>query len=83
MGEIIIKFLLLILVTMPFVALWSDVWGRTEGLMFRVLVGVNIFIVLTILLGSFQHRPIFTNFVFVAFCALPIALLVAKAVSLP
>jgi hypothetical protein len=36
--------------------------------------------VLTILMGSFQHRAIFANFVFVAFCAWPIALLVAKAV---
>jgi hypothetical protein len=80
MEEVIIKLILLALVAIPFVALMSDMLGRTDGLMPRVVVGVTIVLALCIVFGGFQERPNFAKLVFVAFWAWPIVLLVAKAV---
>lgn len=59
MGEIIVKFLLLALMTMPFAALLSDMVGKSDGLMSRVVVGVAIILALGIVFGGFQERPQF------------------------
>jgi hypothetical protein len=80
MEEVIIKLFLLALVAIPFVALISDMLGRTDGLMSRSVIGVTITLILGLIFGGFQERPNFANFVFVAFCAWPIFLLIAKAV---
>lgn len=80
MEEIVVKFLLLVLVTIPFVALFSDMLGRTDGLMPRAVIGVTITFALGMVFGGFQERPNFAKFVFVAFCAWPIFLLIAKVV---
>lgn len=80
MEEVIIKLLLLAIVASPFAALVSDMLGRTEGLMSRVVVGVAIILGLCIVFGGFQERPNFANLVFSAFCAWPILLLIAKMV---
>ncbi len=82
MGEIIIKCLILILVALPFVALVSDVMGRTDGLLFRVQIGViGVMVVSTVLFGGLQERPHVANVVVGAFFAWPFALLIAKAVK--
>lgn len=80
MEEVIIKLLLLALVASPFVALVSDMLGRTDGLTSRVVIGVTIILGLCIVFGGFQERPNFANLVFSAFCAWPILLLIAKVV---
>lgn len=76
-----IKLLLLAFVAIPFAALVSDMLGRTDGLMSRAVVGVTIILALALVFGGFQERPNFANLVFVAFCAWPIFLLIAKAVK--
>jgi hypothetical protein len=78
MEEVIIKLGLLALVAFPFAALVSDMLGRTDGLMSRVVIGVTVTLALGIVFGGFQERPHFANLVFVAFCAWPIFLLIAK-----
>ena len=80
MEEVIVKLFLLVLVAIPFAALLSDVLGRTDGLMSRAVIGVTITLILGMVFGGFQERPHFANLVFVAFCAWPIFLLIAKAV---
>jgi hypothetical protein len=80
MEEVIIKLFLLALVAIPFVALISDMLGRTDGLMSRSVIGVTITLILGLIFSGFQERPNFANLVFVAFCAWPIFLLIAKAV---
>ena len=80
MEEAIIKLFLLALVAFPFAALVSDMLGRTDGLMSGVVIGVAVTLALGIVFGGFQERPHFANLVFVAFCAWPIFLLIAKAV---
>jgi MFS family permease len=80
MEEVIIKLLLLALVAIPFVALISDMLGRTDGLMSRAVIGVTITLALCMVFGGFQERPNFAHLVFAAFCAWPIFLLIAKAV---
>ena len=80
MEEAIVKVLLLALVTIPFVALVSDMLGRTNRLFSQVVVGVTITFALGMVFGGFQERPNFANLVFVAFCAWPIFLLIAKVV---
>ena len=80
MEEIIAKLLLLALVAAPFAALLSDMLGRTDGLMPRTVVGVTMIFALGMVFGGFQQRPNFANFVFLAFCAWPVFLLIAKAV---
>ena len=80
MEEVIIKLFLLALVAIPFVALTSDMLGRTDGLMSRSVIGVAITLILGLIFGGFQERPNFANLVFAAFCAWPIFLLIAKAV---
>lgn len=80
MEEIIIKLFLLALVALPFAALVSDMLSRTDGLMSRVVIGVTVIFALGIVFGGFQERPRFVNLVFVAFCAWPIFLLIAKFV---
>ncbi|MCX6864787.1 MAG: hypothetical protein NTV46_00970 [Verrucomicrobia bacterium] len=80
MEEVIVKLLLLALVAIPFAALLSDMLGRTDGLMSRVVIGVTIILALGMVFGGFQERPNLANFVFCAFCAWPISLLVAKVV---
>lgn len=80
MEEVIVKLLLLALVAIPFVALVSDMLGRSDGLMSRAVVAVTIMLALALVFGGFQERPNFANLVFVAFCAWPILLLIAKAV---
>jgi hypothetical protein len=81
MEEIIAKFLLLALVTMPFAALVSDMVGRTDGLMSRVVVGATIILAGGIVFGGgFQERPNFAHLVFCAFFAWPVVLLIAKVV---
>jgi hypothetical protein len=81
MEEVIVKLLLLALVAIPFAALMSDMLGRTDGLMSRAVIGVTITLLLGMVFGGFQERPNFANLVFVAFCAWPIFLLIAKAVK--
>jgi len=82
MAEIIVKFLLLALVAMPFAALLSDMAGKTHGLMSRVVVGVTIiFTIAAVLLGPFQTRPNVANVVCVAFFTWPVLLLIAKMVN--
>ncbi len=80
MEEVIVKLFLLALVAIPFIALISDMLGKTDGIMSRVLLGVAIMLALGMVFGGFQVRPNFANLVFVAFCAWPIFLLIAKAV---
>jgi MFS family permease len=80
MEEVIVKLLLLALVAIPFVALISDMLGRTDGLMSRAVIGVTITLALCMVFGGFQERPNFANLAFAAFCAWPIFLLIAKAV---
>ena len=80
MKEIIVKLFLLALVAIPFVALLSDLLGRTDALMSRAVIGVTITFILGMVFGGFQERPHFANLVFVAFCAWPIFLLIAKIV---
>ncbi len=80
MEEIIVKFLLLALMSMPFAALLSDMVGRTDELMSRVVVGVTIILTLGIVFGGYQERPNFAKLVFFAFCAWPVSLLIAKVV---
>ena len=80
MEEVIAKLFLLALVAIPFAALLSDVLGRTDALMSRAVIGVTITLMLGMVFGGFQERPHFANLVFVAFCAWPIFLLIAKAV---
>ena len=80
MEKAIVKVLLLALVTIPFVALVSDMLGRTNRLFSQVVVGVTITFALGMVFGGFQERPNFANLVFVAFCAWPIFLLIAKVV---
>jgi hypothetical protein len=80
MNEVIIKLLLIALVAIPFAALLSDMLGRTDGLMPRVVIGVTIILALGMVFGGFQERPNFANLVFIAFCAWPIFLLIAKVV---
>ena len=80
MEEVIVKLFLLVLVAIPFAALLSDVLGRTDGLMSRAVIGVTITLILGMVFGGFQERPHFANLVFVAFCAWPTFLLIAKAV---
>ena len=80
MEEVIIKLFLLALVAIPFVALTSDMLGRTDGLMSRSVIGVTITLMVGLIFGGFQERPNFANLVFAAFCAWPIFLLIAKAV---
>lgn len=79
MEEVIVKLFLLALVAIPFAALLSDALGRTDGLMSRAVIGVTITLILGMIFGGFQERPHFANLVFVAFCAWPILLLIAKA----
>jgi hypothetical protein len=67
-------------VAIPFAALLSDMLGRTDGLMPRVVIGVTIILALGMVFGGFQERPNFANLVFIAFCAWPIFLLIAKVV---
>lgn len=81
MEEIFVKLLLSVLVAAPFVALATDVSGKSDGLMPRVLIGVTIVVALALLLGGFQQRPRFVNFVFGAFLVWPVLLLVGKAVK--
>lgn len=78
MEEVIVKLFLLALVSIPFAALLSDVLDRTDGLMLRAVIGVTITLILGMVFSGFQDRPNFANLVFVAFCAWPISLLVAK-----
>ena len=78
MEEVIVKLFLLALVAIPFAALLSDVLGRTDGRMLRAVIGVTITLILGMVFGGFQQRPNFANLVFVAFCAWPIFLLIAK-----
>lgn len=80
MEEVIVKLFLLALAAAPFAALLSDVLGRTAGLMSRAVIGVTITLMLGMVFGGFQERPNIANVVFVAFCAWPIFLLIAKAV---
>ncbi len=80
MEEVVVKLLLLVLVAIPFAALTSDMLGRTDGLMSRAAIGATITLILCMVFGGFQERPNFANLVFVAFCAWPIFLLIAKAV---
>lgn len=80
MEEIVVKLLLLALVVIPFAALMSDVLGRTDGLMPRVVFGVTIILALGMVFGGFQERPNFANLVLFAFCAWPVFLLIAKVV---
>jgi hypothetical protein len=80
MEEVTVKLFLLALVAIPFAALLSDMLGRTDGLMSRSVIGVTITLIFGLVFGGFQERPNFANLVFVAFCAWPIFLLIAKAV---
>ena len=81
MEEIVIKLLLLALVAGPFAALVSDLLGKTDGLMSRVVVGAAIVLALCVVFDGFQERPNFAKLVFFAFCAWPVFLLVAKVVK--
>lgn len=80
MEEVVVKILLLAFVAIPFAALVSDMLGRTDGLMLRAVIGVTIILALALVFGGFQERPNLANLVFVAFCAWPIFLIVAKVV---
>lgn len=77
MEEFVVMLLLLALVAIPFAALMSDMLGRTDGLMSRLVVGVTIILALGMIFGGFQERPNFAN---LAFCAWPVFLLIAKVV---
>jgi hypothetical protein len=79
MEEVIVKLFLLALVAIPFAALLSDMLGRTDCLMSRAVIGVTITLIIGMIFGGFKERPNFSNLVFVAFCAWPIFLLIAKA----
>jgi hypothetical protein len=80
MEEIVKKLFLFALVAGPFWGLWSDTLGKTEGLMLRMGWGVAGLLLLALVFGGFQHRPQVAKGVFCAFCAWPVALLVAKGV---
>lgn len=58
----------------------SDMLGRTDGLMSRVVVGVTIILALGMVFSEFQERPNLAKLVSIAFCAWPFFLLIAKAV---
>ena len=81
MEEVIVKLFLVALVAIPFAALFSDVLGRTDGLMSRAVIGVTITLILGMVFGGFQERPNFANLVGAAFCAWPICLIIAKWVK--
>ena len=81
MTEIIVKILLLSLITAPFLALWCDMMGKTQGMMNRVIIGDSILLVIAVGFSGFQERPHVAYVVFGAFCLWPIALLIAKAVK--
>ena len=80
MEEVVVKLLLIALVAIPFAALMSDMLGGTDGLMSRAVIGVTITLIIGMVFGGFQKRPHFANVVFVAFCAWPIFLVIAKGV---
>lgn len=80
MGEVVVKLMLMALMALPFAALLSDMLGRTDGMMARVVIGVTIIFALSLGFGGFQERPNFSYVVLFAFCAWPILLLIAKGV---
>ena len=78
--EIITKLLLLALVATPFVALVSDMLGKTNSMMPPAAIGVTLIFTAQMASGGFQERPHVANLVFCAFCAWPVILLIAKVV---
>jgi hypothetical protein len=75
----VVKYVLLILLTLPFIALFTDMLGRSDGRMVKVVVRVAaISWLLAVLVGGLHQRPNVANVFMVAFLAWPVLLLFAK-----
>lgn len=80
----IVKYILLGLLLLPFVALLTDAIGKTEGMMLRVVVGVALVSFALAFLGEGHHqRPNVAKIFACAFFAWPMVLLIAKGVNAP
>ena len=80
--EDIVKFILLGLLLLPFVALVTDVLGKTRGMMPKVAAGVaGVSVLLAWLVGGLHQRPNVANLFIGAFLAWPFLLLIAKALN--
>lgn len=76
--DVLAKYILLILLTLPFAALLTDALGKTQGRMIKMAVAVTVISWLLALVGLNGQRPnVATLFVW-AFLAWPVLLLVAK-----
>jgi len=77
--EGIIKFVLLLLLALPFVALVADALGKSRDMMLKVAIGTAaISTLLGYLAGGFHQRPNVANIFVWAFLSWPILLLGAK-----
>jgi hypothetical protein len=80
--EDLAKYILLVLLVLPFGALATDALGRTQGLMIKVASGVAVISFLfAIMIGGLHQRPNVANLFVLAFFAWPISLLVAKGIN--
>jgi len=79
--EDLIKYVLLILLVLPFQALATDALGRTQDRMIKVVMSVSAASwIVAFLMGGLHQRPNVATIYLVAFLAWPIALLVAKGI---
>lgn len=77
--EDLAKYFLLLLLTLPFVALATDALGKTQGRMIKVAVAVAVISwILALMIGGLHQRPNVANLFVGAFLAWPILLLFAK-----
>src|SRR6478735_5245427 len=75
----LVKYILLILLTLPYAALLTDALGKTQDRMIKVAVAVTVISwLLAVVSGGLQQRPNVANLFTCAFLAWPLLLLVAK-----
>jgi hypothetical protein len=82
MMEDFAKYILLVLLVLPFAALATDALGKTQDLMVMVaLVVAVISWLLALMVGGLHQRPNVANIFTLAFFVWPIFLLVAKGLN--
>lgn len=76
------KYILLILLALPFVALATDALGKTQDRLLKVAVGTTLTsLLIALLVGGLHQRPNVANLFVLAFLAWPVLLLVAKGIN--
>lgn len=80
--EDIVKYILLGLLVLPFAALMTDAFRKTDGAMVRVVGGTAVIsALLAFMIGGLHQRPNVANIFVWAFVAWPFFLLLAKGIN--